>query len=110
MPIEFSAAGSPRAVSRAIEDFARAEGRVNALVVPWESDAVTVSMAVTSVKADGWAIEHTNLGTIRLTAVGGDTTRVAVEAPEPAPPGEPALAAAFDGFARRLQARFGAAS
>ena len=34
-------------------------------------------MAVTAVKSDGWAIEHTNLGTITLTA-DEDATRVAI--------------------------------
>jgi type II secretory pathway component GspD/PulD (secretin) len=64
LPIEFVADGSPKVVSRAIEEFARAQGHVTAIVVPWESDATTLSMAVTAVKSDGWAIEHTNLGTI----------------------------------------------
>ena len=48
-------------MSRAIEEFARSQGHVTAIVVPWESDATTLSMAVTAVKSDGWAIEHTNL-------------------------------------------------
>ena len=39
--------------------------------MPWESDASTLSMAITAVKIDGWAIEHTNLGTITLTAESG---------------------------------------
>jgi hypothetical protein len=108
MAIEFTAAGSAQVVSRAIEEFARAQGHVNALVVPWESDATRLSMAVTSVKADGWAIEHTNLGTITLTAVGDDATRVAIEPPSPTAQ-EPALAATFDRFARQLHSKFAAA-
>ena len=65
-PITFTAAGSPQVVSRAIEEYARGQGHVSAIVVPWESSGTTLSMAVTAVKSDGWAIEHTNLGTIRL--------------------------------------------
>ncbi len=104
MPMEFTARGSARVVSRAIEEYARAQGHVNALVVPWESDASTLSMAVTSVKSDGWAIEHTNLGTIRLTAAGDEATRVAVER---AAHDEPKLAAVFDRFADQLRSQFG---
>jgi hypothetical protein len=103
MRIEFTATGSAKVISRAIEEYARAQGNVNALVVPWESDAATLSMAVTAVKIDGWAIEHTNLGTIKLTADGDEATRVAIETPEPPPHAEPKLAAVFDRFAQLLQ-------
>jgi hypothetical protein len=109
MAIEFTASGPARVISRAIEEYARAQGHVNALVVPWESDASRLSMAVTSVKSDGWAIEHINLGTITLVAVGDDTTRVAIEAPADQPAREPTLAAVFDRFARQLHAKFAAA-
>jgi hypothetical protein len=101
--IEFAVTGSPRNISRAIEDYARASGRVNALVVPWEGDAVTLVMAVTSVKADGWAIEHTDLGTIRLTDLGSDSTAVAIVARDPDSAGRPELTALFDRFATQLQ-------
>lgn len=103
--IEFVAVGSAKVLARAIEEYARAQGHVNALVVPWESDANRLSMAVTSVKADGWAIEHLNLGTITLTVLGDETTSVAI-----APPAEPLpqLAAVFDRFARQIQTRFAA--
>ena len=100
---EFSVPGSPRDVARAIEDYARASGRVSALVVPWESDANTLSMAVTSVKADGWAIEHTDLGTIRLTAGGDNATAVAVLARSPESGAAPALQALFERFGNDLQ-------
>ena len=96
-------------ISRAIEEYARSQGSVNALVVPWESDASTLSMAVTSVTIDGWAIEHTNLGTIRLTAIGDEATRVAIEAPDPATCGEPQRAAVFDRFAAQLQKKLATA-
>jgi hypothetical protein len=106
--IEFTAARSAKVLARAIEEYARAQGHVNALVVPWESDAARLSMAVTSVKSDGWAIEHINLGTITLTALGDDTTRVAI-APPAVAAAEPPLSAVFDRFARQLQSTFAAA-
>jgi len=108
--IEFTANGSAQVISRAIEEYARAQGNVNALVVPWESDASTLSMAVTAVKIDGWAIEHTNLGTITLTAIGAETTRVAIEAPDQTPQAEPKLAAVFDRFAQHLQKKLATVS
>ena len=97
-------------MSRAIEEYARAQGHVTALVVPWESDAATLSMAVTAVKADGWAIEHTNLGTITLTDLGNDATRVAIAAHEPDHSEKPRLLELFDRFARQLESRLSAAS
>jgi hypothetical protein len=107
--LTFTAAGSPRAVSRTIEEYARGQG-VNALVVPWESDGGTLSMAVTAVKSDGWAIEHTNLGTIRLVDAGSERTEVAVVAEPPDHPERQELADVFDRFARQVQSRFQGAS
>jgi hypothetical protein len=107
--IEFTASGSARVVSRAIEEHARAQGHVAALVVPWESDASRLSMAVTSVRADGWAIEHTTLGTITLVAVDDNETRVAIDEPAAQASSEPTLAAVFERFARQLQTKFAAA-
>jgi hypothetical protein len=106
---EFTATGSPEVVSRAIEEYARGEGHVTAIVVPWESDGTTLSMAVTAVKSDGWAIEHTNLGTIRLIDAGQERTRVAIAA-EPPAHHEQQLTALFDRFARHVQNRFNAES
>jgi hypothetical protein len=104
--IEFRAAGSPLGVSRAIERYAGGQHGVSALVVPWESDGATIRMAVTAVKADGWAIEHTNLGTLHLSALGQDATQVAVE-PHPARGAErPELAALFERFAGQIQSKF----
>jgi hypothetical protein len=103
--ITFTVAGSPRAVSRAIEEYAR-EGHVTAIVVPWESDGVTLSMAVTAVHRDGWAIEHTNLGTIRLTDAGSERTHLAITAEPPDHPEQRQLAAAFDRFVQQVQHRF----
>ena len=104
--LKFIAAGSPQVVSRAIEEFARGQGHVTAIVVPWESDSTTLSMAVTAVKSDGWAIEHTNLGTIRLADAGQDRTDVLIadELPDHAEPQK--LAAVFDRFVRQIQSRF----
>jgi hypothetical protein len=107
--VEFVVAGSPRTVSRAIEEYAVEQRMVNALVVPWESDDRTLSMSVTSARVDGWAIEHLNLGTIRLTDVGNEQTRVAIAPAETArldqqtadSPGR-----LFDNFARLIQRRF----
>jgi hypothetical protein len=83
---EFTAHGSVRAVSAAIEACAAERRVVSALVVPWESDASTLRMSVTSTTGDPRAAEHTNLGTITLDSL-GDVTRVAVVAHEPEPSG-----------------------
>jgi hypothetical protein len=104
--VTFTATGSPQVVSRAIEEYARGEGHVTAIVVPWESDATTLSMAVTAVKSDGWAIEHTNLGTIRLIDAGQQRTRVAIAAERPDHPEQQKLTAVFDRFARQVENRF----
>ena len=104
--VTFTAAGSPQVVSRAIEEYARSQGHVTAIVVPWESDATTLSMAVTAVKTDGWAIEHTNLGTIRLIDAGAERTEVAIAAEQPDHPEPQKLAAVFDRFAHQVQSRF----
>ena len=101
--IEFTVTGSPRTVSRAIEQYATGNGSLHAIVVPWESDDVTLSMAVTSASAEGWAIEHTDLGTIRLTGLGNDMTRVTFAAREPNHAEKKKLAALFNGFARQIQ-------
>ena len=108
--VTFTVAGSPQAVSRAIEEYARSQGRVTAIVVPWESDATTLSMAVTAVKADGWAIEHTNLGTIRLTGAGPERTTLAITAELPDHPERQQLTAVFDRFVRQIQGQFHAGS
>jgi hypothetical protein len=108
--LTFTAAGSPRAVSRTIEACAPPDGAVSALVVPWESDANTVCMAVTAVRKDGWAIEHTNLGTIRLVDAGGETTSVAVAADVPPDDERTKLAPLFDTFVRQVRNRLQGAS
>ena len=104
--LTFTAAGSPQGLSRAIEECARGHGHVNALVVPWESDDATLTMAVTALKIDGWAIEHTNLGTIRLVDAGPERTEVAIVAEPPDHPEQQTLAQVFERFARQVQSRF----
>ena len=107
--VEFTARGSARAVASAIESYAAERRRVTALVVPWESDAATLRMAVTSTKSDGWAIEHTNLGTVSLADLGGERTRVVVVAEE-AGPERADLAddqrAMLVAFARQIEKKF----
>jgi hypothetical protein len=106
MQLEFVANGSPREVAAAIEHYAHGQGHVNAIVVPWESSKTVLSMAVTSVKADGWAIEHINLGTITLTDRGDASTAVGVTSHEPDHVEKPKLTTLFDRFAKQLQDRF----
>ena len=101
--LHFTVSAPPSVVSRTIEQYAAGQGRLNALVVPWESDPVTLSMAVTAVKSDGWAIEHTNLGTIRLTDLGNDLTLVDVVAHEPNHAEKQKLVMLFDAFARNIE-------
>jgi hypothetical protein len=101
-PTTFTVAGAARDISRAIEEYARATGRVGAIVVPWESDATTLNIAVTLVKTDGWAIEHTDLGTIRVTDLGDHSASVAAVAGNSAAASQPALKAVFDRFAADL--------
>jgi hypothetical protein len=104
--LTFTATGSPQVVSRAIEEYAHGQGHVTAIVVPWESDGKTLSMAVTAVKTDGWAIEHTNLGTIRLIDAGRERTEVAIAAELPDHPERQTLAGVFERFVRQIQMRF----
>jgi hypothetical protein len=104
--IEFTASGSPLDLSRAIEQYAIGQGSLNAIVVPWESDRATLSMAVTAQKIDGWAIEHTNLGTIKLSDLGNQLTHVAIVPHEADHTDKPKLAALFSGFAQKIQSKF----
>lgn len=101
----FLVTGSPNVVARAIEESARGQGHVSAIVVPWESTPDVLSLSVTSVRTDGWAIEHINLGTIRLSDKGGERTEVAVAAEPPDHPDRQKLTAVFDRFVTQLQSR-----
>ncbi len=102
---EFTATGSPSALSRQIEQYAAGQGSLNAIVVPWESDHVTLSMAVTSATGNGWAIEHTNLGTIKLSDLGNDLTRVVIAAHQPDDADKQKMLALFERFARQVQSK-----
>ena len=101
--LEFTVTGSPLVVSRAIEQSAAGQGSLSAIVVPWESDKVTLSMAVTSAAGHGWNAEHTNLGTIKLKDLGNDTTRIAIQTHAPPGAERDQLTKLFDGFVRRIQ-------
>jgi L-rhamnose isomerase len=108
--MEFTAHGSPRTVADRIEQCAIAQGNVTALVVPWESDRVTLRMSVTAVRGDGWAIEHTNLGTIQLTAAGENATTIVIAAHEGNHPDRQRLSTVFARFAEQVYRTFQPAS
>jgi hypothetical protein len=101
----FLVSGAPAVIARAIEEYARSQGHVSAIVVPWESTPDVLSLSVTSVRTDGWAIEHVNLGTIRLSDTGGERTEVAVAAEPSDHPDQQKLTAVFDRFVTQLQRR-----
>jgi len=82
------------------------QGSLSAMVVPWESDQKTLSMAITSTRGEGWALEHTNLGTIRLTDLGNDTTRMEILAHHTDHVEQKKLAELFERFASQVQTRF----
>jgi hypothetical protein len=105
MSLEFTAKGAPKDVAQAIEQYAHGQGSVTAIVVPWESSKTMLSMSVTSVKADGWAIEHTNLGTVTLTDAGDGTTAVAITAHDPGDADRSKLTSVFERFAQQLHQR-----
>jgi hypothetical protein len=113
--LEFTAQSSPRSVASAIEACAAERRVVTALRVPWESDAATIKMAVIVTTGEGWALEHTNLGTITLADL-GDRTRVAVVADEPTPSDiddrpdqitRDKMLGMLTAFARQLETRLG---
>ncbi|MBI3492035.1 MAG: hypothetical protein HY047_09675 [Acidobacteria bacterium] len=108
--VSFLALGSPAVVARAIEECAHGQGHVSAIVVPWESTPEVLSMSVTSVRTDGWAIEHINLGTIRLIDQGDERTEVAVTAEPSEAPDRQKLAAVFERFVALLHNQLPAAT
>jgi len=103
---EFMTAGSPRVVSGAVEQLAIGLGSLTAIVVPWESDRTTLCMAIASTQGEGWALEHTNLGTVRLTDMGNETTRVEILADLPHHPEHQKLFKLFARFSSEVQSRF----
>src|SRR3974390_1270009 len=102
---EFITPGSPRAVSGAVEQVAVGIGSLSAIVVPWESDRSTLSMAVASTQGEGHALVHTNLGTVRLTDLGNEQTRVEVLADYLNHIEEQRLAKLFARFSSHLQSQ-----
>jgi hypothetical protein len=102
---EFVTAGSPRVVSGAIEQLAIGLGSLTAIVVPWESDRTTMCMAIALTQGEGWALEHTNLGTVRLTDLGNETTRVEILADLQHHPENQRLAKLFARFSSEIQSR-----
>ncbi len=102
---EFVTAGSARSVSGAIEQVAIGVGSLTAIIVPWESDRTTLCMAIASTQGEGWALEHTNLGTIRLTDLGNETTRVEILADLQNHPENQRLAKLFARFSSEIQSR-----
>jgi hypothetical protein len=102
---EFMTTGTPRTVSGAIEQFAIGLGSLTAIVVPWESDRNILVMAVTSTQGEGWALEHTNLGSVRLTDQGNETTLVEILADFTNHPEQQRLAKLFSRFSSEIQSR-----
>jgi hypothetical protein len=62
-------------------------------------------MAVASTQGEGWALEHTNLGTVRLTDMGNGTTRVEVLADIQHHPDQQKLAKLFARFSSQIQSQ-----
>jgi hypothetical protein len=106
---EFMTVGSPRAVSGAIEQFAIGLGSLTAVVVPWESDKNTLCMAIASTQGEGWALEHTNIGTLRLIDLGNENTRIEIYSDLKDHSEQQKLANLFARFSTQLQSRFQAA-
>src|SRR5262245_2393127 len=106
MALEFVAKGTPKELALAIEQYAHGQGSVTAMVVPWESSKATLSMSVTSVKADGWAIEQTNRVTVTLAEAGTETTSVTITAHDPGEAEGARLATVFERFAEQLRQKF----
>jgi hypothetical protein len=102
---EFMTAGSPRTVSGAVEQVAIGQGSLTAIIVPWESDRSTLCMAVACTQGEGWAIEHTNLGTVRLTDLGNEMTRVEVLADLRENAEDQKLARLFARFSTQIQSQ-----
>lgn len=102
---EFVTPGSPKAVSGAIAQLAGGVGSLSAIVVPWESDRTTLSIAVASTQGEGHALVHANLGTVRLTDLGNEQTRVEVLADYLNHAEEQRLAKLFARFSSQIQSQ-----
>ena len=102
---EFVTPGSPKDVSGTIAQVAGGVGSLSAIVVPWESDRTTLSMAVASTQGEGHALVHTNLGTVRLTDLGNEQTRVELLADYLHHADEQRLAKLFARFSSQIQSQ-----
>jgi hypothetical protein len=63
-------------------------------------------MAIASTQGEGWALEHTNIGTVRLTDMGNDTTRVEILSDLQNHAEHQKLANLFARFSSQLQSKF----
>ncbi|MGQ0735378.1 MAG: hypothetical protein ACT4QD_17215 [Acidobacteriota bacterium] len=104
--IQFVARGTPGALAKAMEADATGRGSVSMLVVPWESTDQVIAMAITLVKPDGWAIEHTNLGTATLTGLGHEQTEVTVVGHDTEHPERERLRQQLEMLGQHLRTRF----
>ena len=102
---DFVTPGNPRAISGVVEQAAIGVGSLSAIVVPWESDRTTLNMAIASTQGEGHALEHTNLGTVRLTDLENDRTRVEVFGDLPGHGEQQRLGKLFARFSSELQSR-----
>jgi hypothetical protein len=66
-------------------------------------------MAVASTQGEGWALEHTNIGTLRLIDTGNDKTRVEIYSDLKDHAEQQKLANLFARFSSQLQSQFQAA-
>jgi hypothetical protein len=60
---------------------------------------------VASTQGEGWALEHTNLGTVRLTDLGNEMTRVEILADLERHAEQQRLAKLFARFSSEIQSR-----
>ena len=107
--IEFVASGSPRALSRTIEEFAADQRLVSAIVVPGRATP-RISACPSQPRPATGGPSSTYLGTIRLIDLGNDRTRFAAEADVEVHPDQPKAAALFERFVQQLQGRLQPAS
>jgi len=104
--LKFTVPGSLGEVSQAIEEFAAGVGSLTAIMVPWLSDRTTVVMAVTSTHGEGRFLEHTDLGTVRLSDLGNHSIRVAIEPRALDHAEKQGMSALFLRFTSQIQTRF----
>ena len=69
--LEFTASGSPKTIAAALEQCAVAQGNVSALVVPWESDRQTLSIAVRRANLSIPSVYTSHFGAVLYMQVSG---------------------------------------